>query len=66
MFDNGSDKELVIVLFNNSSVSFQAIPSEFTSYEILYNSYDNNLGGISPKGTIVLKLPWELLDTLTK
>ena len=66
VFENGEDKELVIVIHNFSSVTYRQIPSEFTSYEILYNSYDNNLGGISPKGTIVLKLPWELLDTLTK
>ena len=64
VFDNGSDKELVIVLFNNSSVSFQAIPSEFTSYEILYSSYDYNIGGLSPRSLIVLKLPYELRDTL--
>jgi len=64
VFDNGSDKELVIVLFNNSSVSIQAIPSEFTSYEILYSSYDYNIGGLSPRSLIVLKLPYELRDTL--
>lgn len=64
VFENGEDKELVIVIHNFSSITYRQIPSEFTTYEILYNSYDNNLGGISPKGTIVLKLPWELLNTL--
>lgn len=64
VFDNGTDKELVIVLFNNSATSIQPIPSEFTSYEILYNSYDYNLGGLSPKSLIVLKLPYAMLDTL--
>jgi glycosidase len=63
-FENGDDKELVIVIHNFSSVTYRQIPSEFTSYEILYSSYDNNLGGISPKGTIVLKLPWDLFNTL--
>lgn len=66
VFENGEDKELVIVIHNFSSVTYRQIPSEFTNYEILYSSYDNNLGGISPKGTIVLKLPWELLNTLIK
>ncbi len=66
VFENGNDKELVIVIHNFSSVSYRPIPSEFTSYEILYSSYLNNIGGIAPKGTLVLRLPWELLDTLTK
>ncbi len=63
IFENGEDKELVIVLFNFSSVYSKPIPPGFTSYEILYSSYENNFGGISPKGTIVLKIPYELKDT---
>ncbi|KFZ26936.1 MAG: Alpha-amylase precursor [Candidatus Izimaplasma bacterium HR2] len=65
VFENGVDKELVVVIHNFSSVTYREIPSEFTSYEILYSSYENNYGGISPKGTIVLKLPFDLLDDLT-
>ena len=65
VFENGVDKELVIVIHNFSSINYREIPSEFTSYEILYSSYENNYGGISPKGTIVLKLPFDLLDDLT-
>ena len=65
VFENGVDKELVVVIHNFSSVTYREIPSEFTSYEILYSSYENNYGGISPKGTIVLKLPFNLLDDLT-
>ncbi len=64
VFENGDDKELVVVIHNFSSVNYRPIPSDFTTYEILYSSYDNNLGGISPKGTIVLKLPWELFEYL--
>lgn len=65
IFENGNDKELIIVLYNFSSITYRPIPSEFTSYEILYSSYDNNYGGISPKGTIVLRLPYELKNLLT-
>ena len=64
IFENGNDKELVIVLFNFSSIQTIPIPSEFTSYEILYSSYDNNFGGISPKGTMILRLPFDLKDDL--
>lgn len=64
VFDNGEDSELVIVLFNFSSRNHVPIPNEFSSYEILYSTFDTDLGGISPNGSIVLKLPFELLDTL--
>ena len=64
IFESGDDKELVLVIHNFIIVTYRPIPSDFTTYEILYSSYSNNLGGISPKGTIVLKLPWELLEYL--
>lgn len=64
VFENENDKELVVVLFNFSSVTYRQIPLEFSSYEILYSSYTNNFGGISPKGTIVLKLPYNLANEL--
>ncbi len=64
VFENGEDKELVVVLFNFTSVFYVPIPSEFTSYEILYASNDTNLGGISPKSTMVIRLPWDLKDDL--
>lgn len=65
VFENGEDKELVVVLFNTSSFRHKPIPTEFTSYEILYKTYDNNFGGVSPKGTMILQLPFELLDDVT-
>ena len=64
IFENGDDKELVVVLFNFTNTYFIPIPDEFTTYEILYNTNDSNLGGISPNCTIVLRLPWELKDDL--
>jgi glycosidase len=64
IFENGDDKELVIVLFNFSSIYYKPIPEEFTSYEILYSTFDNNFGGVSPNGTIILRLPYSLKDTL--
>jgi glycosidase len=58
VFENGQDKELVVVLFNFTSVFFVPIPDIYTGYEILYATYENNLGGISPHGTMVLRLPY--------
>lgn len=65
VFENGDDKELVVVLFNFTNVFYISIPEEFTSYEIMYHTNDTNLGGISPNSTVILKLPYELLDDLT-
>lgn len=64
VFEQGNDKELVVVLFNFSSITTIPIPSEFTSYEILYQSYENNFGGISPRGTVILHLPYSLKTTV--
>ncbi|QMS84218.1 alpha-amylase family glycosyl hydrolase [Candidatus Xianfuyuplasma coldseepsis] len=61
-FENGEDAQLVLVLFNFSSSSSYPIPSEFTSYEILYSSTPSNLGGLSPESTMILQLPLDLLD----
>lgn len=60
IFENGNDKEIVVVLFNFTNSYYIPIPEQFTSYEILYNTYDSNLGGISPNSTVILRLPWDL------
>jgi len=64
VFENGDDKELVIVLFNFTSTYYVPIPDEFSNYEILYNTFDSNLGGISPNSTVILRLPWDIKDDL--
>ncbi len=58
-FENGDDKELVLVLFNYSDTIVRSIPSEFTSYEVLYASRESNIGGISPRSMVILRLPVE-------
>ena len=64
VFENGEDKEVVVVLFNFSSTFFIPVPPEFTSYEIMYATHDSNIGGLSPTSTIIIKLPWDLYTTL--
>ena len=65
VFEQGNDKELVVVLFNFTPGTTVPIPAEFTSYEILYSTFANNLGGVSPKGTVILRLPYDDLIDLT-
>ncbi|AIO18880.1 Alpha-amylase precursor [Candidatus Izimaplasma bacterium HR1] len=63
-FENGEDKEVVVVLFNFTNTFFIPIPDEFTSYEIMYRTNDSNFGGISPNSTMIIKIPWDLYESL--
>lgn len=64
VFENGEDKELLLVLFNYSDTIVRAIPSEFISYEILYASNDTNFGGISQNSMMIIRLPYHVKDTV--
>lgn len=63
-FENGNDKEAVVVLFNFTSSFFVPVPSEFTSYEIMYRSNETNFGGISPNSTMIIQIPWDVYENL--
>jgi glycosidase len=65
VFENGIDKELILVLFNFSDTSTFPIPTEIGSYEILYSSFSNNIGGLSPNSTLILRLPYDEFIDLT-
>jgi glycosidase len=66
VFEEGNDKELVVVLFNFSNSTTYPIPAEFGAYEILYQTDPSNLGGVSPNSTIVLRLPYDDYISLTE
>jgi glycosidase len=59
VFDDNGDKEVVVVLFNLDDEITRSVPSEFTSYEILYSTFDNNYGGLSPRSTMIIRIPFE-------
>jgi glycosidase len=59
VFDQGDDEELVVVLFNFSQTTYAMVPSEFTAYEILYASFEDNVGGVAPLGTMILRLDYD-------
>jgi len=58
-FHNGDDEQLILVLYNFSSVNAVPIPTEFLSYEILYSSTSTDFGGLSPESTMIIQLPIE-------
>lgn len=64
VFENGNDKEVVVVLFNFTNTFFIPVPSEFTSYEILYRTNSTNYGGLSPNSTMIIRLPWDVYQSL--
>lgn len=64
LFEQGDDQELLLVLFNYSDTYVRSIPEEFTSYEILYVSNESNIGGISQNSMMIIRIPFELTDTL--
>ncbi len=63
-FENGNDKEAVVVLFNFTNTYFVPVPSEFTCYEIMYRSNSTNYGGLSPNSTMILRIPWDVYEAL--
>lgn len=66
VFENGNDKELVVVLFNFSGSTTYPIPDVFGAYDILYQTNESNLGGLSPNSTIILRLPYDDYIALTE